>query len=150
MPLLFYYLMPLLLAAGLYDFYWRRIPNMITLPMAGVGIVLQTCTGAGFSHALIGLMAGGGFFFLCYLAGIMGAGDVKLMAAVSIWLDIPVIIAALVLTIFCGGLLAVAMLIWHRSKKNRADQDKVANGKLSLPYGVAIAAGSVLSLFIVF
>jgi prepilin peptidase CpaA len=150
MSLLFYYLMPFLLVAGFYDIHWRRIPNALTLPLAAAGLLLQMIAGAGLLHALVGVVIGGGLFFLFYGLGMMGAGDVKLMAAVSAWLEWPVIIAALLLTMLAGGLLAMVMLARQHVAGKRTDGTPEAAHGQTLPYGVAIAMGSLLSLFIVF
>ncbi|HOT96165.1 MAG TPA: prepilin peptidase [bacterium] len=145
MPLLFHYLVPLLIAAGWYDYYGRRIPNAITLPLAGAGMLLQTFCGAGLAQALLSLTLGGGFFFLCYLLGMMGAGDVKLMAGVSVWLDPAAAAGALVWSIGCGGLMAVAMVIGRAVRLKWLKQGGASLEAATLPYGVAIAMGTWLS-----
>ncbi len=150
MPLLFYYLAPILLVTAVYDMRWRRIPNRITLPLAALGILLQTWTGAGLWHSVTAVLAGGGFFFLCYVFGLMGAGDVKLMAAISAWLGLPELLAAVLLIIFCGGGLAVTMLVRQRLQNGGGGATRGQTRPVTVPYGVAIVTGTVLSLFIVF
>jgi prepilin peptidase CpaA len=149
MPLLYHYLMPLLLAAGFYDLYWRRIPNAITLPLAIVGLLLQGLVGAGFAQAGMSMMLGGAVFFILYLAGMMGAGDVKLMMAVGAWLDVPATMTALVLTICAGGLMALAMVIAQAFAMVRSGRMVGRIRAATMPYGIAIAAGSMLALFII-
>ncbi len=148
MPLLFYYLVPLLIAAGWYDVYQRRIPNTITLPLAGVGVLLQLFFGAGWAQALLSLALGGGLFFFFYLLGMMGAGDVKLMAGISLWLDPRAVAGALVWSIGCGGLLALAMVARRVVLSWRPGQGGSLE-RATLPYGVAIAMGTWLSFCLI-
>ena len=77
-----------LLCAGIgsvTDVRERRVPNFVTGPAIVVGLMLHTIFGGwrGLGDsALAGLIAGG-IFLVFFLAGGMGAGDVKLMAAVG-------------------------------------------------------------------
>jgi prepilin peptidase CpaA len=75
-------------AASLVDLRTRRIPNLLTLPAAIGGVLFhaasQGLTGAGF--ALLGWAVGLGLFLPIYLLRGMGAGDVKLLAALGAWL----------------------------------------------------------------
>jgi leader peptidase (prepilin peptidase) / N-methyltransferase len=62
-----------------YDIRQRRLPNLLTLPGAGVILVAAACTGRGLP-ALAGSAALAGLYLVVHLlapAG-MGAGDVKL------------------------------------------------------------------------
>ncbi|SOX53436.1 prepilin peptidase [Mycobacterium ahvazicum] len=62
-----------------YDLRHRRLPNLLTLPGAGVILVAAGCLGRG-GPALAGAAALAGLYLLVHLiapAG-MGAGDVKL------------------------------------------------------------------------
>ncbi|HNW58569.1 MAG TPA: prepilin peptidase [bacterium] len=148
MPLLAYYLMPLLLVAGCYDLGWRRIPNALTLPLAGTGLVLQGLCGAGWVQALLSLALGGGIFFLFYLGGMIGAGDVKLMAGAAVWLDPAAAAGALVWTAASGGFLALVMMALQalRIRRGTAPAGKESGlATATLPYGVAIALGTMLS-----
>jgi leader peptidase (prepilin peptidase)/N-methyltransferase len=62
-----------------YDIRQRRLPNLLTLPGAGVILVAAACTGRGLP-ALAGSAALTGLYLLVHLAAPagMGAGDVKL------------------------------------------------------------------------
>jgi prepilin peptidase CpaA len=72
-------------------------------------------------------------FALAFRAGMMGGGDVKLLAALSLWLPAGALATLLVVMSIAGGLLTVAMLAAHRAKK--------AETPLEIPYGIAIACG---------
>jgi prepilin peptidase CpaA len=76
------------MTAGIYDLASRRIPTGLTLSgaAAGLGLNLLLFGAAGLSLSLRGLATGGGVYMVFYLLRAMGAGDVKLMAAVGAFL----------------------------------------------------------------
>ena len=89
----------------------------------------------------IQLAAGGAVFVVmagAFYAGMMGGGDVKLAAAVSLWLSPSSIVKFLVLTSLAGGVLTLAILAWHRVRRRE--------GRPEIPYGVAIAFGGLAIL----
>src|SRR5690348_4265178 len=73
-----------------------------------------------------------------FYAGLMGGGDVKLAAALSLWFSPPSAIKFLVLMSIAGGVLTLGILIWHRARKRE--------GRPEIPYGVAIAFGGLAIL----
>jgi prepilin peptidase CpaA len=78
----------LVAAASIMDIRSRRIPNRLTFGAAAVAAALQILLG-GWSGALSagsGWAVGFVLFLPFYLVGGMGAGDVKLLAAVGAWL----------------------------------------------------------------
>src|ERR1700712_3249894 len=68
-----------------FDVKSRRIPNVLTLAtfILGVALHLDLNGGRGLLSSLAGALVCGLIFLAFYLAGGMGAGDVKLMAAVG-------------------------------------------------------------------
>jgi prepilin peptidase CpaA len=108
-------------------------------------------------------------FLLFYLAGGMGAGDVKLMMAVGCvigWSHLA-FVWALGLTAICGGVMAICLALYrgrihemalnvgelvayHSQKGLQPHPDlNISNAKtLRLPYGLAIACGCLLTLFL--
>jgi prepilin signal peptidase PulO-like enzyme (type II secretory pathway) len=113
------------LCAGIgsvHDVRERRIPNRVTGPAMVAGLVLHTVLGGWHGlgdSALAGLIAGG-IFLVFFLAGGMGAGDVKLMAAV-------------------GCIAGTAHL--------SLDELNLGNGRtLRLPFALPIAAGCLITL----
>ena len=72
-------------AAAWSDFRTRRIPNWITVPGAALGFAMQAFYGGlhGALASLTGAGLGLGVFIALYIAGGMGAGDVKLFSAVG-------------------------------------------------------------------
>lgn len=149
------------------DVRTRRIPNLLTGPSILIGLILhlmiQGWHGMA-SAALAGLIAGG-VFLIFHLAGGMGAGDVKLMTAVSCLAGPAYVAEILVATALMGGVFAIIVAVsQHRVKETLANigvlavhhgtsglrphaEINVTNAeKLRLPYGVAIAAGTGISL----
>jgi prepilin peptidase CpaA len=148
------------------DIRTRRIPNWLTGPSILAGLGLHLVLGGWHSMAtaaLAGLLAGGAFL-LFHLAGGMGAGDVKLMTAVSCFAGLSYVPEILIATALMGGIFAIILaLSRHRLKetltnigvlvihhgssglKPHADLNVTNSERLRLPYGVAIAAGSAIS-----
>ncbi len=110
-----------LAAACVTDLRSRRIPNLLTYPLmlAGLGYhaALQGWAGLGFSAAGLGL--GFGLLLLPFLLGFIGAGDVKLLAAVGAWLGWPGVLLAFVFTTVLGGLYGLIVLALHRGLLRR-------------------------------
>ena len=64
-----------------------RIPNWLTYSGLIAALLVRTVLG-GWANSwggLAGMLLAGGIFFLLFLLGGMGGGDVKLMAAVGAW-----------------------------------------------------------------
>lgn len=110
----------LLVYAAVIDIRDQRIPNLLCLLILTMGIVANSllATGSGIYSCLSGLCAGFlPMFFLHLLTG-LGAGDVKLMAAVG-----SVVGMKSVLIIFCysfalSGLLALAYIAFGGGLKD--------------------------------
>ena len=74
-------------------------------------------------------------FALLFLLRMMGGGDVKMIAALALWLPLQALMPMLSVMALTGGVIAVFLLVRHRWRPN-AD-------KPELPYGVAIALGGL-------
>ena len=156
------------LLACLYDVSTSRIPNKLTFTTAALAILfhLFAPAGGGWSHAVLGLVVGLLVFFPMFALGAMGAGDVKLMAAVGAWIGaIPILKVALYGSL-AGGVLAVAIALrsgylkkaftnvkmllmfwWVEGIKPFPALTLESTESLRLPYAVAIAAGLVVTLW---
>ena len=95
------------------DLRSRRIPNWLVLPFLGAGIVVSTCLHGwhGLGQSLGGVALATVAFGALFCMGGMGAGDVKLMAAIGAWLGVAQIVTAMVLTGLAGGLIALCWAI---------------------------------------
>lgn len=95
------------------DFWRHRIPNILTFSAAALGLLLHAgLFGAeGLGDSAAGLLVGLVALLPLYLLGGMGAGDVKLMAAVGALLGFKPAVAAVVCTLIVGGVFGLALLI---------------------------------------
>ena len=129
----------LLLAAAWLDLKSRTIPNGLNLAIALLAIPFWWATGLA-PWPDMALQLGVGLlvfaaFAAVFALGAMGGGDVKLVAAVALWLPWQAVIVLLVLMSLAGGVLTLAMVA-HRSLAKRENM-------LEIPYGVAIAFGGL-------
>jgi len=145
-----------------FDVTERRIPNNVTLAGVASALILRTFMGpgalvAGFTGGAAGLALG----VVLFAAGAMGAGDGKLLAAVGALLGLGTFLWCLPLIGAFGGLLALAeslrlgtlvptllrfrALLFHVVSFGRIGEARTlsAAGAITVPYGVAIAAGAV-------
>lgn len=150
------------------DLQTRKIYNWLNYPAMGVGLVLSVVMGglAGLESSLIGFFASALVFFLGWMLNskYMGAGDVKLMAVIGIWLGWPGAIGAVLYVTAMGGLVAFFTALTHGSlgklfKNISMGVTEIAvTGKMTpidpvnsaappLPYGVSIVVGTLVALF---
>ena len=94
------------------DLRWRTIPNWLTGPSILVGLGLHTVMNqlTGFVFSLEGAVLGLGLFVILYVCGWMGAGDVKLLAAVGSFLGPAQTVSAAIVIALVGGLMAIVIL----------------------------------------
>jgi prepilin peptidase CpaA len=95
--------------ASAIDWRTRRIPNLLTFPLALAALVANVVVGgwSGGLSSLVGLFVGLVFFLLLMLLGAMGPGDVKLMAALGALLGIVHVFWIGLFTAVMGGVLAL-------------------------------------------
>lgn len=160
-PTLSPYIGPIVIAvvltAAATDLQQRRIPNWLTFGAWLVALPVQmTIHGlaAGASAWALGWLTGLGIFLPIYLLRGMAAGDVKLMAAVGAWLGASLAASIALASFVIGGVWALTLVL--ASGKGRQVVRNIGGIALtgqggtsvgSLPYGVAIAAGTLTMLF---
>ena len=86
------------------------------------------------------LLAGGTMLFA---GGKVGGGDVKLLAAVGLWMDLERAMILLAAVFISGGLFALAVLI-PRMVRRRTDLTIARGRAKGVPYAVAIALGAFI------
>lgn len=70
-----------------------------------------------------------------FAIGAMGGGDVKLLGALALWLPIVPLLNMLFIMAIAGGVITVMAWAAHKIRN--------INGKIEVPYGVAIAIGGL-------
>lgn len=150
----------LLLAAALHDIAFRTLPDGVSLALLLCGTALRIEAGE-MRGALVALGLVLALALLLWRAGWFGGGDAKLLPAASLLVP-PLAVPELLLCIaLLGGLLALPFLALRRRGRQpvppldrsatltgrvvRAERWRLRRGG-PLPYGVAIAAGTMLLL----
>ncbi|MEB3221638.1 MAG: A24 family peptidase [Candidatus Sericytochromatia bacterium] len=158
-------LVGILAVALVTDLKARKIYNWLTFPGMAAGLLVSGWLGglAGLQGSLVGLLAGSAVFLVGFLMGQMGAGDVKLMAAVGAWLGWPAAIAAVLYVAFIGGVIAIVLAARHGTllqlfrnvywyfvglvvPGGKASAALTRSAAPAFPYGVSIVAGACLAL----
>ena len=163
-------LLILLLTAAVFDVIYRRIPNWLTVSGVLLGLAMNTVIGApeaGVVFALIGLAVAFGIYAGLYALRAMGAGDVKLMAAVGALVGWERWFGIFFVTALIGGIMALILVLARRRLKKTLfnisfilsemksgrpaylanEELDVKNKKaLGLPHGAVIAVSTVFYL----
>ena len=146
-----------LLAAALSDVVTYRIPNYLVLALVAAFFVA-----AGIHYAQTNWLSHIGAALGCLVVGFalyqfrqIGAGDVKLLAAVALWAGTSGMIA-LLLFMSISGLLALPLILFSRFLVAKAQAEnrwkwsvpRVLTKRQGVPYGVAIALGGILTIIV--
>ena len=132
-----------LLIAAICDFRAYRIPNLlpglIILLFAVAQIIGSSPVLPWYNIAHFGITLLVGMFL--FSKGWIGGGDAKLYAATALWFPLNSAVPLLFFTAIAGALLAIIFIIARMTglRKNVPKQDR------RIPYGIAIAAGGVIS-----
>ncbi len=142
----------LLIAAGWQDLRTLRIANRLSLATvaafaiwAAAGVALGRLSAAALGMALLCSLAVFAIGAAGFAAGILGGGDVKLLAAASLFAGSAHMVDFLVVTALVGGALGVAVLAGAPIGPSAPATDGTVRARLRcrLPYGPAIAAGGL-------
>jgi prepilin peptidase CpaA len=160
------HLLPLgvcLAVGSIWDVAKRRIPNVVTGTVALTGLTAQLVDRgswsvlSGVSAAIISVA----LLYRPWVAGGIGGGDVKLAAAVAIWVGLGGMIRYALAVAAVGGVVATIMLLLSRKAIRQEVKANLtlaalhqtlpavpapAPGRHSVPYGLAIAAGAAFAL----
>lgn len=145
-----------LIAAAVGDFRSFRIPNSLVLSILVLypAHIIASPEAVAWGYALIFafliLAIGAGFFAF----NMMGGGDVKLMAAVSLWAAPQHLISFFVITLLVAMLVACVVAVRMAAADARSPQGwsvmaavsgirHVPIFKISVPYGVGISAAGL-------
>src|SRR5258705_11163892 len=138
-----------LIWAAVSDVMVRRIPNKAVLAVLGLFPLWAFTVGlAGLGSGLVAAAIAFAVGYALYAFKIVGAGDVKLFAALALFAGMAHLPAFALATVWTGGLMAVCTLA---SRPRRAMVIFVMKGKgdfgRGIPYGVAIGSGGALVLW---
>lgn len=155
-------LVVLVTVAAFTDLRVGRIPNWLTYPAWVFGVAFAAAAGGWpeLSRSLMGFAVGFAPFFVLYLLGGMGGGDVKLTAAVGAIMGYPFILNAMITSILVGGLVALLIVIWEGKLWSAVKFLGATVGRVfvpglareplaarqNVPFGVAICLGTFLTL----
>ena len=160
-------LVPLAVIITYYDVRYRRIPNAFVLATLASGLIINSIYGGwrGALASLGGCAVAFMLMFILHVFGAMGAGDVKLFAAVGSLVGTHLVLPTFLVVILTGG--ALALLLMLHTGAVRATMQRVlqilvgllpgweiprfsvpADRRHTIPYGVAITFGSLISLAI--
>ncbi|NIL95813.1 MAG: hypothetical protein GTO53_01125 [Planctomycetales bacterium] len=95
------------------DLWKYRVYNVLTIPLFFSGLIYHAIVGggAGYVDAFLGALFGFGVLIVPYGLGLMGAGDVKLMAGLGAWLGLPSTIHVFVASALIAGLYAIILIL---------------------------------------
>lgn len=101
--------------AVVWDLRTRRIPNALTFGAAGAGLAFAVYAGGpwGLAAAAGGWLVGAALFFPLFALGGMGAGDVKLLAALGAWLGPADTVWLAIFASVAGGVMAVIVSVYY-------------------------------------
>lgn len=144
----------LLIAAAVEDMARLRISNIFPLAVIGLYAVWVAVTGWENDIWHNGTVFLGVFALGCGLFAMrwMGGGDIKLMSACALWFDWQGVVPWLVYITVGGGVLALLIIAGRRMvpQSVRANSSvAIFAHKGPIPYGVAIALGTIMALYMV-
>ena len=97
---------------------WKfKIYNAQTVPLLLSGLAYHSAVGGmpGFRASLLGALFGFSVLLVFYVMGGMGAGDVKLMAAVGAWLGLPLTFYLFIASSLAAGAYSLVLLVLGHS-----------------------------------
>lgn len=131
----------LLLSAGIEDARTREIADGKSIALCALAPLWWWANAATVWPGVAVQVAAAAILFAIFATafhfGMMGGGDVKLIAALTLWLPLPELVGMVMVMSLVGGGVTLAMLIHHRFA--RSDRP------IEVPYGVAIAAAGILA-----
>ena len=147
---------------------WRehKIYNRLLVPAFCIALLLNTFQGGflGLTSSLMGATIGFALLLLPYFMGGMGAGDVKLLAVIGAFGGASFVFTSFLYGAIIGGLISVFLLVRCGAlgntlkhfllflpilQKPKNFSETMINARQEkFPYGIAIALGTVIALFL--
>jgi prepilin peptidase CpaA len=112
--------------AAILDCWKFRVHNLVTLPFLASGLIYHAYLDSGtLAGSLAGMLFGFATLFVFFLAGGMGAGDVKLMAGVGAWLGMPLTFHVFVAASLACGIYALVLMIAYGQLRQTLGKFKI-------------------------
>lgn len=160
-------LVTILIICVITDLKNRKIYNKVTFPGVVMAFIINLMQGGalGVAYSLAGFLVGFGLLLIPYLLGGMGAGDVKLLALVGAFKGMTFVLLTSIYMALIGGVIALVLLLLRKRVREILKRTLLSILLLrygmktfpasetdartaTYPYGVAIAGGAVLSLWL--
>lgn len=162
-------LIPGILLGSWIDYSERRVPNWLNASLIVLGFFVQGCCNGwdGMTTGFWGLVTGFGLLIVPWMMHGMGAGDVKLMAAIGVWIGPLLTFYSFALGAVIGGITAVIMIVSTGRLRSACANMSIIIAKCTspqtffgeygsaksfgttsqlLPYGVPLTAGTLIIL----
>jgi len=156
---------PFIIAAMVSDVKTRKLPNLLTVTIALLSLGLHTVFYGlgGLTGSILGLLIGFGLLLPFYIFKMVGAGDIKLLAALGAFLGKDLILPGVAAGAILGGVCS-AVLILRQKREERAARWALIATKMSslkmlksdfaaydslggkqrvIPYGVYLGLGTI-------
>ncbi len=143
----------LFVMAGIGDFFTLRIPNWLNGLMVVLFFPVALIAGMPLDvmmwHVLAGLLVLAVGMLLFFTIR-FGGGDAKMLAVGALWVGWSALLPFSIYTAFAGGALALAVAAWIAAKHWYEVPisglfNTVFSHEANVPYGIAIAAGGLMS-----
>jgi len=142
--LIYFAFVAALIVITVIDLYQQIIPDVISLPGIGVGLLASlTVSQINFMNSLLGILSGGGSLFLVatvyqwlFKREGMGGGDVKLLAMIGAFLGWKAVIVTILLGSLVGSITGIILMV-----------SKGKDFKYAIPFGPFLSLGAVIALF---
>ncbi len=142
--LIYFAFLSALIVITVIDFYHQIIPDVISLPGIGAGLLASLIIPQiTFLNSLLGILLGGGSLFLVatiyqwlFKREGMGGGDVKLLAMIGGFLGWKAVILTIFLSSLIGSITGIIIMVL-----------KGKDFKYAIPFGPFLSLGAVIALF---
>ncbi|MFD1780936.1 prepilin peptidase [Fredinandcohnia salidurans] len=154
----------ILIISVITDLRNRKILNIVTFPAILGGLIYFTSFSGfdGFLFSGKGFLVGLGLLFIPFVMGGIGAGDVKLLAAIGAWKGAMFVFYTGIYAALFGGLIAIIVLIkqrklgftfksilfslvFFRGTQGSLNISSGSQGTISIPYAIPITIGALLT-----
>jgi len=122
-----------------YDWRYQLVPDVVSLPAAGLAFVGNLALGRSFTDLILGGIIGAGFFLVQYAVSRgrwIGGGDIRIGLFIGFLLGWPLVLMALILAYVSGSVVGLGLIVSGRYRWTSR-----------LPFGTFLTASSVVVLY---